>query len=128
MSDAMTVKAGLSDPPDIGAYLEQRIFILSPLGTFATAASLFLGLMGWFLAAAFAEDVTLVTRDGAGGLQTESVLRMAFTLALMLCAALFIQRYTRIQERKDKAAFAAVLRPGTLESRYLTALTPPGAR
>lgn len=128
MSDAVSVKAALSDPSDRGAYFEQRLFILSPLGTFATAAVLFLCLMAWFLAAALGEGVALVTHDTAGNIQIESVLRIAFTLALMLCAALFIQRYTRIQERKDKPAFAEVLRPGTLESRYLTALTPPGAR
>jgi ABC-type multidrug transport system fused ATPase/permease subunit len=128
MSDAMTMKAGPSDPSDRQAYFEQRIFVLSPLGTFATAAVLFLFLMAWFFATAFAEGVALITRDMAGNIQIESALRMAFTLTLMLCAALFIQRYTRVQERKDKPAFAAVLRPGTLETRYLTTLTPPGAR
>ena len=128
MSDAVSLRADLSHPSDRNAYLEQRIFILSPLGTFATAAALFLFLMGCFLAAAFGEGVALIDRDAAGNIQIESVLRMAFTLALMLCAALFIQRYTRIQERKDKSAFAAVLRPGTLENRYLTGLTPPGVR
>ncbi|MGN6147936.1 MAG: hypothetical protein ACTHPD_05295, partial [Rhizomicrobium sp.] len=128
MSDVAPVKMDLSDPSDRNAYLEQRIFVLSPLGTFATAAVIFLLLMAWFFASAASENVLLLSRDAAGNIQIESVLRMAFTLALMLCAALFIQRYTRIQERKDRPAFAAVLRPGTLEDRYLTGLTPPGVR
>ncbi|HEY8948663.1 MAG TPA: hypothetical protein VIM56_07240 [Rhizomicrobium sp.] len=126
MSDTMPVS--LSHPTDRHAYFEQRIFILSPLGTFATAAFLFLILMAWFIASAVGEGVALFARDAAGNIQIESVLRMAFTLALMLCAALFIQRYTRMQERKDKPAFEAVLRPGTLESRFLGELTPRDAR
>lgn len=128
MSGAVSLKAAPSDPSDRGAYLEQRIFVLSPFGTFATAGILFLVLMALLIVATFSEGVALFTRDSDGGIQVESVMRMGFTLALMLCAALFIQRYTRVQERKDRPAFAAVLQPGTLEKRYLVELTPPDAR
>lgn len=128
MSDVAPMKMDLSDPSDRNAYLEQRIFVLSPLGTFATAAAIFLLLLGWFFASAMSEHVPLLSRDAAGNIQIESVLRMAFTLALMLCAALFIQRYTRMQERKDRPAFAAVLRAGSLENRFLVELTPREAR
>lgn len=109
---------------DRRAYLEQRIFVLSPLGTFATAFALFAVLLALFFAAAWMENVRLI----GDGLHIESVLRSGFALSLMLCSALFIQRYTRLKERADHAAFAAVLRAGAISRRNLTELTPTNAR
>jgi len=109
---------------DRRAYVEQRLFALSPFGTLATAVLLFLVLMALFAAAAAGEHVALFAPGG----HVESTMRMAFTLALMLVTALYIQRHTRLKERQDSAAFAAVLRPGTLEQRNLIALRPGEAR
>lgn len=109
---------------DRRAYLEQRLFVLSPLGAFATAAVLFAVLMGTFLAVAMSEHIVLVADGG----HVESTLRMAFTLALLLCTALYLQRATRMKERLDREAFEAVLRPGALERRNLIQLTPGEAR
>jgi hypothetical protein len=127
MSEVLPLKPSLFDPSDARAYFEQRLFVASPFGTFTTAAILFAAIFGLFFAAAESDHVQLFVRD-AKGIHIESALRMAFTLDLMMCAALFIQRYTRLQDRKDRDAFAAVLRPGALERRNLTALTPGDAR
>ncbi|HEY0301269.1 MAG TPA: hypothetical protein VGC36_08060, partial [Rhizomicrobium sp.] len=112
---------------DRRAYLEQRLFVLSPFGTFATALLLFIGLFGLFVIFAEAEHVRLFT-NGPQGFALESSTRMAFTIALILCTALFIQRYTRLRERADRAAFEAVLAPGSLLRRNLVQLTPSDAR
>ncbi len=109
---------------DRRAYFEQRLFILSPFSTFVTSVSIFIVLMGLFLAASASEGIALLAPDG----HVDRVARMAFTLALMLCTALFMQRYTRMRERADRDAFAAVLKPGTLERRRLVQLTPAGVR
>lgn len=112
---------------DARAYFEQRIFVLSPFGTFVTALIIFVLLFGLFVIAASAEGV-LLYEVGPGRFTIEPVLRMAFTLSLMLCTALFIQRYTRVKERADHAAFVAVLRPGAMDKRSLVDLTPQSAR
>jgi hypothetical protein len=109
---------------DRRAYLEQRLFVFSPFGALATASLLFLTLMVLFAAAAWSEHLVLFD---AGG-RVSSPMRMAFTLALLLATALFVQRYTRLKEREDRDAFAAVLVPGALERRNLVALTPGEAR
>ncbi len=128
MSDAPAIPA--TDEyraADSRAYLEQRLFVLSPFSTLVTALLLFIVLFGLFVIAAEAEHVRLVN-ETPNGLAVESVLRMAFTLALMLCAVLFIQRHTRVKERLDRAAFEAVLKPGAMERRNLVQLTPTDAR
>jgi hypothetical protein len=127
MSKALPVKRSLVEPSDRRAYFEQRIFVASPFDTFATAAILFVAIFVLFLAAASHDGIVLFTR-AAKGVHIESMLRMAFTLDLMMCAALFIQRYTRLQDRKDRDSFAAVLKPGAMERHNLTSLTPDNAR
>ncbi len=112
---------------DARAYFEQRLFILSPFGTAVTTLLLFIVLFGLFLIAAEAEHIRLFS-DGRQGFVVETVTRMAFTITLMLCAALFIQRYTRLKERADRAAYAAVLAPGAVARRNLMELTPNSAR
>jgi hypothetical protein len=112
---------------DRRAYFEQRIFVLSPFSAFVTTLILFTVLFGAFLIAAEAEHVRLYS-ESPHGLVIESGLRMAFTLSLMLCGVLFVQRYTRMKERGDRDAFAAVLKPGALERRNLVQLTPSDAR
>ncbi|MEI9885599.1 MAG: hypothetical protein WDN08_03715 [Rhizomicrobium sp.] len=126
MSDALSVEEQLR-AADRKAYFEQRLFVLSPFGTFATALVLFVVLFGLFVVVAGIDDVRLFT-DGPQGFAVESVARMAFTIALLLCTALFIQRYTRLRERADRAAFEAVLVPGSLLRRNLVQLTPSDAR
>jgi hypothetical protein len=112
---------------DRRAYFEQRIFVLSPFSAFVTTLILFTVLFGTFLIAAEAEHLHLFS-DTPHGLVIDPGLRMAFTLSLMLCAVLFVQRYTRMKERTDRAAFEAVLKPGALERRNLVQLTPSEAR
>ncbi len=90
---------------DRRAYFEQRLFVLSPFSAFVTTLILFTVLFGTFLIAAEAEHVRLYS-ESPHGLIVESGLRMAFTLSLMLCGVLFVQRYTRMKERTDRAAFA----------------------
>lgn len=109
---------------DRRAYLEQRLYVLSPLGTFATTVAIFAVLTGTFLLAAMSEHVVLLAGNG----HVASPARMAFTLALLLCTALYLQRVTRMRERLDRDAFAAVLKPGALERRNLVQLTPGEAR
>jgi hypothetical protein len=131
MSDAVPVPVHtIADEyraADARAYFEQRLFVLSPFGTFATALLLFIVLFGLFVIAAEATHVKLVS-ETPKGLVIEPVLRMAFTIALMLCMVLFIQRHTRLKERLDRAAFEAVLKPGAMERRNLVQLTPVTAR
>lgn len=112
---------------DSRAYLEQRLFVLSPFGTFATALLLFVILLGLFVLAAQIEHVPLFS-EGPRGLGVETVTRIAFTLTLMLCTALFVQRYARLKDRADSASYAAVLSPGAVQRRNLLALTPGDAR
>lgn len=112
---------------DRRAYFEQRLFVLSPFGTFVTALLIFIAMMGSFAIAATLEHIELFGR-GPEGLMVHGAPRMAFTLSLMLCTALFIQRYTRLKERADRAAFKAVLKLNAAARRNLTQLTPGEAR
>jgi hypothetical protein len=125
MSEIADLSAEMAD--DRRAYFEQRIFVLSPLGVFFTVLLLFVLLFGSFLAISAAEQAVLF-HDARGAFSIPIHTRIAFTLALMLCSALFVQRYTRVQERKDRTAFAAVLRPGAIERLNLMGLTPATAR
>ncbi len=93
------------------AYLEQRLFVLSPFGTLATACLVFALLAGSFVAIALASHLPLVVRDGA---QTtiQPALRFALWMSLLFAAILGIQRHVRKKEREDFVALAAILRDG----------------
>ncbi|HEX4303619.1 MAG TPA: hypothetical protein VHZ78_12560 [Rhizomicrobium sp.] len=127
MSDAVLTTADEYRAADSRAYFEQRLFVLSPFGTFTTALIIFVVLFGLFVIAAEIHHVKLIS-ETPQGLGVESLPRVAFTLALMLCAVLFIQRHTRVKERLDRAAFEAVLKPGAMARRNLVQLTPTDAR
>lgn len=112
---------------DRQAYFEQRIFVRSPLGDLATALIIFAALIASFLLIAWADGATMFVRD-AGGIFVASPMRTAFALSVTLGASLYIQRYTRVRERKDYEAFARTLRPGAIARHNVVALTPRTAR
>jgi hypothetical protein len=112
---------------DRHAYFEQRIFVLSPLGDFWTALAVFLLLGGAFIAIAGIEHLPLVTRV-AKGIAISGPAETAFALDVTLSVALYIQRYTRMRERKDYPAFVRTLNPGAIEKHNVVMLTPAKAR
>ena len=76
---------GLGD--DRRAYFEQRIFALSPLNLWLTAAVIYLALIGVY-AAANAFDGGAWIRPAAGGYALDERARVALVLALVACVAL----------------------------------------
>ncbi|MGD0191930.1 MAG: hypothetical protein ABSD74_14410 [Rhizomicrobium sp.] len=82
-------------------FLEQQLFDRSPLGTFGTAAVLFLVCLGSFEALALfagyplSDQLSLRPSEGAWP---------AMILSLLLAVALGMQRYTRLKDMKDTPA------------------------
>lgn len=112
---------------DRRAYFEQRLFVFSPLGDLATASIIFLLLLASFFLIAWAEGAVMFTRQ-ATGIFVASPLRTAFALSVTLGAALYIQRYTRVRERKDYEAFARTLGHVAVEKHNMMSLTAERAR
>ncbi|HWA91589.1 MAG TPA: hypothetical protein VG889_16240 [Rhizomicrobium sp.] len=103
---------------DRGAYLEQLVFVVSPLGTQATALLLFALFFGSYLAPAAASGVVLF------GATT----RLALILSVMMTVILWVQRFVRIRARRDIHLMARVLKGGMREAAEIYRLTPNGAR
>jgi hypothetical protein len=112
---------------DRSAYLEQRIFVLSPFGVWTTAAILFAALLGLYVAAALISGVPLFT-TGDGSPALDHSARIAFAMAAMMTVILSVQRYTRIRERADMTAAASIFRGGLITVLRVAELTPTGAR
>jgi len=112
---------------DRKAYFEQRLFVLSPFGTFPTALILFIALVGSYAIVALLQQTPAVAVT-ASGIAFDGRTQSALILSLMLCTALFLQRYARVREREEREAFAAILRDGDTQSRQLVSLTPPTQR
>ncbi len=111
---------------DRGAYAEQRLFVLSPFGTFATALLVFVLLAGLLALAFSLSGVSpLVTAGGKTAIRSEALLGLWF--CLMNATVLGMQRFSRVRERQDLPQFAAVLRGGWTTAASLTELTPTGA-
>jgi len=116
---------GDSKPSDDDAYLEQRIFIVSPFGTWTTALILYvLGVASYIGVAALSGVALLPMEHFLFDPQT----RLASVLLLILCVSIAMQRFTRLKEQADFDAFAMVLRGGAADAAVMTSLMPRGAR
>jgi hypothetical protein len=111
---------------DRSAYLEQRMYVLSPFNTFWTSLLIFAVLVGSFAATATLSGIPLVTVD-AHGTSLSGSMRFALIFSLLITTVLGMQRFSRERERADLMAHAAVLRGGMADAREVTALTPGSA-
>ncbi|MBV9992673.1 MAG: hypothetical protein JOZ72_15445 [Alphaproteobacteria bacterium] len=103
---------------DRGAYLEQRVFVVSPFGTQATAVLIFAALFGSYLALAGANGVALF----------QPLTRLALILSVMMTVIVWVQRFVRIRARRDLALMARVLKGGMEQAAEIYRLTPHGTR
>jgi hypothetical protein len=99
---------------DRTAYFEQRLFVLSPFGTWGTAAAIFALLMGSYVLAAVCD----------GAVPAGQATRLALVLSLLLTAILSVQRAVRLRQRADTPALARVLKGGLAQATELGRLTP----
>lgn len=111
---------------DRGAYLEQRLFVLSPFNTFWTALLIFATLIGTFAIAAILSGIPLINVD-AHGVGISISTRFALIFSLLITTVLGMQRFSRVRERADLMAHAAVLKGGIADACEVTALTPGSA-
>ncbi len=98
---------------DRRAYVEQRIFALSPLNVWLTAAVIYLVPISLYALAAAIDGAAWVRRVG-GGYALDDRARVALILDLVPCVALAMQRYTWLSELAE--ARAAEARMGRLSS------------
>jgi hypothetical protein len=110
---------------DRKAYLEQRLFVFSPFGTFVTAALAWLLLAASFAAVAAVNHLPFLITKG-GVTIVEPRWRNALTTALLIATVLGLQRFARTRERGDFTAFANVLGGGEKRAAELGGLTPAG--
>lgn len=103
---------------DRKAYFEQRLFVLSPLGTWGTAAAIFLLFMALYAIAASVDSFALFGQTT----------RLALVLALLLTAILSVQRAVRMRQRADTPALARVLKGGLPQAISFGHLTPNAHR
>jgi len=95
LPDARAFNAG-----DRRSYLEQRLFAYSPLNVWATAATIYAGLIGAYALAA-ALDGAPWLRVVGGRYALDERARVALILALVACVALAMQRYVRLREQAE---------------------------
>jgi len=112
---------------DRGAYFEQRLFVLSPFNTFWTALLIFAVLIGSFAVAATLSGISLFVVD-AHGVYLAPATRFAALFSLLITTVLGMQRFSRVRERADFMAHAAVLKGGVVDACEVTALTPGSAK
>jgi hypothetical protein len=110
---------------DRTAYLEQRIFVLSPFNLPLTAALIFAVFTATY-ALAVAFDHVAIWDAGAHSLSSAS--RTAFALSLLMTVVLAIQRYVRVRERQEVFALARVLKGGIALAKEMTKVTPRTAQ
>ena len=99
---------------DRHAYLEQRIFALSPLNLWLTAALIYFALVGAY-ALATAIDGGVWIRPAHGGYVLDDRARIALILALVVCVALAMQRYTRLSQLAEAPTLASLSEAMTSE-------------
>jgi hypothetical protein len=107
---------------DRSAYLEQLIFVLSPLGTGATAVLIFALFFGSYLGLTWWSGTAI-----ANGYALISSARLALILSVMITVILWIQRFVRMRSRDDMALMARVLKGGMEQAKEIYRLTPTGA-
>jgi len=112
---------------DRKAYLEQRLFVLSPFNTFWTTLLIFAVLLGSFALAATLSGIPVIVMDGHG-IGISRTARFAVLFSLLITTVLGMQRFSRVRERADFMAHAAVLKGGIVDACQVTALTPGSAR
>lgn len=127
MSDAVTAEM-LADiaKSDRGAYCEQKLFVLSPLGDVATALLCFLIPLAIFGIIVWSERAGMLAAAASGNVAQP--LRTAFALSATFATALYIQRYTRIRERAEYQAFEQSFSPGAMTRHEIAHFTPRAAR
>src|SRR5258708_6548087 len=106
---------------------EQRLYIRSPVGTLATTAVVFVFLAGSFLALAAFDHVATIT-SSAKGISISQIAWSAMVLALLCSSALGMQRYARLREAPERAAYAKILTGGMQSALNLTGPDVPDAR
>ena len=107
---------------DRTSYWEQRIFVLSPFGTLATAVLIFAIFASTYLLAASLGGDTLLDRSGELSLSHASWL--ALVLSILLTTILAVQRAVRLWQRSDTFALARALRGGLPQAAELGVLSP----
>ncbi|MEI9930638.1 MAG: hypothetical protein WDM89_08830 [Rhizomicrobium sp.] len=112
---------------DRGAYLEQRLFVFSPVNTFWTSLLIFTVLIGSFAVTAMLSGIQLFVSD-AHQVRLSATARFAVTFSLLITTVLGMQRFSRVRERSDLMAHAAVLKGGIADACEVTALTPGSAK
>ena len=128
-----TTQPGLSSQrgPDRWTYVEQIIYDSSPFNVWITTLILFAVLFGGYAAAAWIDGVHWIVHEKSGA-AIDHRAWVAISLTLIVCCALGLQRYSRLMEDRDEAAFAKVIRAGvswapTLSIRRLRLVTIAGA-
>jgi hypothetical protein len=86
---------------------EQRLFLKSPLGTFATATTLFVVLAGSYALLAMLSHTVMFDYTSRDRRLTSGAFP-AFVLSLLVATILGMQRYVRAKEQSDAPAFAAI--------------------
>lgn len=128
MNDAVSDELSRAlDASDRHTYFEQRIFVLSPVGTLPTTLIIFALLAGSFLvvwAMSGRPFVGIVN----GKLAIGTVFWLGLWFSLMLATVVCLQRYMRLKQREDTAQYAAVLRGGWESALRLAEQTPQGLR
>jgi len=108
---------------DRHAYLEQRLFVYSPVGTLATAVLIFVVLAGSFaLAWEISGKPFLTVTDSQ--IHIGTLIRLALWFCVILTTVLGMQRYVRVKDREDLGRYAAVLRGGWESAARISQLTP----
>jgi len=111
---------------DRKAYWEQRLFVLSPFGTLATAVLIFAIFASTYLVAAAIDGDNLLDKSGELSLSHASWL--ALVLSILLTTILAVQRAVRLWQRSDTLALAQALRGGIAQAAELGVLSPLQAR
>jgi hypothetical protein len=112
---------------DRHAYLEQRIFVYSPLGTLPTAFLIFALLAGTFLVSWLMSGRPFVSVVN-GRVTIGTIFWLGLWFSLMIANVLGMQRYARAKDREDIAAYAVILRGGWDSAARMTELTPQTVR
>jgi hypothetical protein len=110
-----------------GLPFEQQLYERSPFGILATTAIVFALLFGAFLAVATAENIPTIRHAGSGAFFSDAAWP-ALVLTLLCCAALAMQRYARVAEGRDAAAYANILSGGIASALDVTSYVPRQAR
>jgi len=94
---------------DRWGYIEQGLYDHSPFDVWITTLILFGVLMGAYVTAAWVDHVPWTIHDRSGATLDHRAW-VALSLTLIVCCALGLQRYSRLMDLRDTAAFARALR------------------